>query len=304
MLPNDPGAGWIDPNPPDTTDPTAGRKLLIAGAALTGVVLLALVGVVIAKHVGVFGAADDGEGPVVVLAGANTVGADPFMPSTVVAPIEIADTVAGDIGSFTAQLPPSASRGARLVPGGQPGLYGIVGEAAVCDIPGVANNLDAYPDRSAAWAQAIGIAARKIPYYLNTLTPVALIADTWVTASTFADGRAVPVQTVLQAGSAVLIDQAGVPRLQCATGNPLGPPANIDLESLDVQGNSWPDFAPRNVIAVAYAAAAQSAVDEFIVRDLGSGETGGFPAGGKINLDPDPEGWAPDPVAMNVPPGG
>lgn len=298
----DPGTGWIDPNPPDTTDPGTGRKLLLAGIALSGVVLLALVGVVVAKHAGVFGGDTDDDGPAVVLAGANVIGTDPFMPSTVVAPIEITDTVAGDIASYTSQLPPSSTRGARLVPGAQPGLYGTVGEIPVCDVPGVANNLDAYPDRSAVWAQAIGIALEKIPYYLNTLTPVALIADTWVTASSFTDGRAEPAQTVLQAGSAVLIDQAGVPRVQCATGNPLGPPANADLQTLSVLGEDWPDFNLRNVVAVAYAATEQPIADEFTLRDLSGGDTVVVSAGGRINLGADPAGWAPDPVAMNVPP--
>lgn len=304
MSPNDSGTGWIDPNPPDTTDPGAGRMLTIAAVALTGVVLCALVGVVVAKHAGVFG--DDGPArgrPSVVLAAANTGGTDPFMPSVVVAPIEIADAVAGDITSFTAQLPSSAGRGARLVPGTQAGLYGSVGKTAVCDVPAVANYLDAHSEKSTAWAKAIGIAPQKIPYYLNTLTPVALIADTWVTSSTFTDFHAVPAQTVLQAGNAVLIDQVGVPRVHCATGDPLAPPANVDLGDLDPRGKAWPAYAPQNVIAIAYAGGQMAEpVTEFTLRDLSSGETDSHPAGGGINLGADPEGWTPDPVAMNVPP--
>lgn len=304
MSPNDPGTGWVDPNPSDTTDAGAARILAITAVALTGVVLLALVGVVMAKHAGVFGNDDEHrDRPSVVLSAANAEGENPFMPSVVVAPIEIADNVAGDIASFTAQLPLSAARGARLVVGTQPGLYGSVGKAALCDVPGVANYLDAQPEKSTAWAQAIGIAPQKIPYYLNTLTPVALIGDTWVTSSDFTDGRMVPTQTVLQAGNAVLIDQAGVPRVHCATGDPLGPPANIDLADLDVHGKRWPEFDTRNVVAVAYAGGeATKPVTEFTLRDLSSGETGTHPAGGNISLGADPSGWVPDPVAMNVPP--
>lgn len=295
--------GWVDPNPPDTTDPRAARTLIIAGVALAGVVLMALVGVVVAKHAGLLGGPGDGDSPSVVLAGANTERSDSFMPSVVVTPIEIADTVAGDIASFTSQLPFSASRGVRLVPGTQPGLYGIVGKTVVCDVPAVANYLDAHPERSAAWAQAIGISPQKVPYYLNTLTPVALTADIWVTSWNFTDGHAVPAQMVLQAGNAVLIDQVGVPRVHCATGNPLAPPANIDLGTLTLQGAQWQEFKPQNVIAVAYSGGgATQPVTEFSLRDLSTGETDTRPAGGTIDLGTDPAGWIPDPVAMNVPP--
>ncbi len=306
MSSNDAGAGWVDPNPPDITDPVAGRALTIAATALTGLVLLTLIAVVIAKHAGVFGVDDDGDGPRVELEAANVAGADPFMPSVVVAPIDIADSVAGDVDSFTSQLPASAGRGARLVPGTQQGLYGTVGKTAVCDVPEVANYLDVHPERSRSWARAISIAPQKIPYYLNTLTPVALIADTWVTSSAFVDGRAVPAQAVLQAGTAVLIDQAGVPRVHCATGDPLAPPANMNFADLDVQGKRWPKFLPQNVIAVAYASGgtAQSAVAEFALRDLSSGEVETRAAGGTISIGADPTGWTPDPVAMNVPPSG
>lgn len=304
MSPNDPVTGWVDPNPPDVTDQRADRVLVIAGIVLTVVVLLALVGVVVAKHAGVFGGGDRDRQPVVLIA-ANSTGDDRYMPSVVVAPIEIADTVAGDITSFTAQLPFSAGRGARLVSGTQAGLYGAFGPTAVCDVPAAANYLDAHPDRAVSWATAIGFAAEKIPYYLNTLTPVALTADTWVTATILVDGGPERVQTVLQAGNAVLIDQAGVPRMHCATGDPLIPPANIDLRALDVRGKAWPDFAVENVVAVAYAAgAARPVVTEFILRDLSSGEVGPHPAGGTINLGADPAGWVPDPVAMNIPPKG
>lgn len=305
MSPNDPAVGWVDPNPPDATNPGADRVLIMAGIGLTIVVLVALVGVVVAKRAGVFGSGAPDRPPVVLIA-ANAAGDDRFMPSVVVSPIEITDTVAGDIESFTAQLPPSAGRGVRLVPGTQPGLYGGFGPTAVCDVPAVANYLDAYPDRSVPWATAIGIAAEKIPYYLNTLTPVALAADTWVTATRLVDGRPGAMQAVLQAGNAVLVDQAGVPRMHCATGNPLTPPANVDLRTLDVRGKTWPEYATENVIAVAYAAgdASEQVVTEFTVRDLSNGETARYPVGGTINLGADPAGWAPDPVAMNVPPKG
>lgn len=274
----------------------------MSAVALTFVVLLALVGVVLAKRAGLFGG--DADGPQVGLIAANVVGEHPFMPSAVVSPVEVADTVAGDIASFRAQLPRSADRGARLVQGTQAGLYGGTEQVSVCDVPAVANYLDAHPERSAPWAQAIGIAAQKIPYYLNTLTPVVLTVDTWVTSFFFVEGRAESAQAVLQAGNAVLIDQVGVPRVLCATGAPLTPPANVNLSTLTIEGEAWPDFAPQNVVAVAYAGrgANHSVLSEFKLRDLTTGEAVTRLAGGTIAIGPDPSGWTPDPPAMNVPP--
>jgi hypothetical protein len=57
-----------------------------------------------------------------------------------------------------------------------------------------------------------------IPHYLNTLTSVTLTVDTWVTAHDFSGGRERPFQSVLQAGTAVMIDQAGVLRMHCESG--------------------------------------------------------------------------------------
>lgn len=301
MSPSSPPPGWIDPNQPEAANPGTERVLVLAAVGLTVLVLLTMVGVVLVKRGGLF---DDhtGERHVSLIA-ANVETEDPFTPSVVGSPIEIADTVTTDITSFIAQLPVSAGRGARLVPGTQQGLFGGSGETPVCDVPTVANYLDANPDRSAQWAEALRVPPEKIPYYLNTLTPVALIADTWVTMYTLTDGRAVPVQTVLQAGNAVLVDQVGVPRMHCASGDPLAPPANVNLHDSAVGGDAWQGFDLQNVVAIAYSAAgsSRSVVTEFVVRDVSSGEPVSRKTGGTIAITSDPTGWAPDPVAMNVP---
>ncbi|QYL21763.1 DUF6777 domain-containing protein [Mycolicibacterium diernhoferi] len=277
--------------------------LVLAGAALTFVVLCALIGVVLAKRTGLLGSADPDRPPVALIA-ANDVGDAPFMPSVVVAPIEIAGTVASDMASFTAQLPRSAGRGARLVAGTQRGLYGSVGDAAVCDVPAIANFLDAYPDRSASWARAIGIEQQKVPYYLNTLTPVVLNSDTWVTLSLFSGGHTESVQAVLEAGNALLVDEIGVPRVHCASGNPLLPPANIDLSSMEPTGDKWPHFSPNEVLAVAYTGPGPSApaVSVFELRDVRTGDVIERIPGRTIAIGEDPAGWVPNLAAMNVPP--
>src|SRR4051794_41934788 len=58
----------------------------------------------------------------------------------------------------------------------------------------------------------------------RTLTSVTLRSDTAVTNHGFRNDRASPFESVLQAGTAVLANEYGVPRGRCACGNPPKPP--------------------------------------------------------------------------------
>jgi hypothetical protein len=84
---------------------------------------------------------------------------------------------------------------------------------------------------------------------VKTLTPVLLRSDTRVTNHGYAGGRATPHQSVLQAGTAVLVDSFGVPRVRCACGNPLAPPA--PTSSPVYTGTRWPGFSETTVIVIA-----------------------------------------------------
>ncbi len=69
----------------------------------------------------------------------------------------------------------------------------------------------------------IGAVAR----YIRKLKPVTLTRDTRVTNHSFVDGRAVGFQAILQAGTAVLVDENGEPVARCRCGNPLLEPVFI-----------------------------------------------------------------------------
>lgn len=295
MSPND--ANWIDPNPPAPVDPRSSRIVVLSGAALTAVVLVALVVVVFAAHRGVFD--DGGDRPHAELVAVNAADKDPFMPSVVTMPTQVSSSAASQVSNLMAQLPTS-SRGVRLVAGTQPGLYGALPQGAACDVPAVANQLDAQPAKGRLWSQVLGIDVNMVPYYLNSLTPVTLNADTWVTTHSYTDGRASAIQAVLQAGSAVLIDRAGVPRVHCASGAPLLPPANASLATMSLDGKRWLGFDVQNVVAIGYGVANSRAIDEFNLLDLATGDTVAQKAGGLIALNSSVP--LPDPVAMNVPP--
>jgi hypothetical protein len=96
------------------------------------------------------------------------------------------------------------------------------------------------------------------------LTPVLLRADTRVTNHGYRDGVATPRQSVLQAGTAVLVDGFGVPRVRCSCGNPLTEPiplsSSLDAAASDgrmvLVGEPWTGWDPAVVLVV-------NAVDEF-----------------------------------------
>lgn len=293
-----PQSGWADPNPPDPRNPRTTIILAVSGALLTALVVAALIGVVL------FTAGDDQDGTAgeAALIAANTPTVDAFTRSILVAPVTISDQTAARTAELLEQIPVRADRGVRVVSGRQPGLYGATGQMSPCDAVTLANDLDADPATGRIWGLALGITPQQIPHYLNTLTAVVLLSDTWVTTHTPADGVPDPKQAVLQAGSAVLIDPLGVPRVRCASGSPLAPPDNDTLAHYRLDGEQWPAFSLQTVVAVKYAATDNSgAAAEFTLTDVDTGRQIVQPAGGVIDL-----GGAsvplPDPAVMNIPP--
>jgi hypothetical protein len=180
----------------------------------------------------------------------------------------------GDADSGDADSGAGAPDGAAGSPvaGDRPGLYGGSG-AEVCDAAGMVAYLAEHPDRAAAFADVEGIPADGIDEHLAALTPVVLRFDTAVTNHGFADGRARPFQSVLQAGTAVLVDESGVPQVRCICGNPLEPPA--ERPDPDLRGDPWPGSSPDQVVVVERSAAR---VAEFVLVDDASGVVEARPA--------------------------
>src|SRR3954454_20088150 len=118
---------------------------------------------------------------------------------------------------------PPKTLGDGTVSGASPGLYGGKG-ANPCNAEAIASFLETNPAHAAAWAGAEGIPIDQIRAYLGSLTSVTLRSDTAVTNHGFRNDRASPFESVLQAGTAVLANEYGVPRVRCACGNPLKPP--------------------------------------------------------------------------------
>ncbi|MEU9177456.1 DUF6777 domain-containing protein [Streptomyces sp. NPDC048550] len=149
------------------------------------------------------------------------------------------------------------------VSGAVPGLYGGTKATASCDVEKQIRVLTAQPAKNSAFASALGIQPATVPGYLRSLTPVQLGMDTRVTNHGYRDGKATGYQAVLQAGTAVLVDARGVPRVRCACGNPLGSPVALKGNPKR-SGQPWSSYQPKNVVAVVPSV---TVVQKFVIYD-------------------------------------
>jgi hypothetical protein len=186
----------------------------------------------------------------VILAPANSTGKHPFTPS-----VANSFTV-GSATTTTVNASPTTQAGAPppLVPGGLVGLYGGTMNLSSCDTQQMITYLQQNPSLGQAWAAVEGIPYSSLASYIGSLTPVILRADTQVTNHGYANGVAIPEQSVLQAGTAVLVDPYGVPRARCYCGNPLTPP-QLSSTPATYSGQQWSTFSAPAVVDVVPAPA-------------------------------------------------
>ncbi|MFJ5708649.1 DUF6777 domain-containing protein [Streptomyces sp. NPDC093105] len=238
-------------------------------AATLGAAALLLAGCSSADTGGAAGRAALGAAHEVHLQPVAAQGPDPFTAST-----------ARGAGLRALQEPdpaaqPVSAPGIREVTGSTPGLYGGTRAEASCDIEQQVAYLAAEPAKLTAFAEAAGIPEGGVADWLRDLTPVLLRADTRVTNHGFRDGRAAPFQSVLQAGTAVLVDPYGAPRVRCACGNPLRTP--VSVSGAVHHGDPWTGFDPDRVIIVKPTTAVVTSLvivnvadDSWIERKAGS----------------------------------
>ncbi|MFM2438933.1 MAG: hypothetical protein RLZ55_1758, partial [Actinomycetota bacterium] len=151
------------------------------------------------------------------------------------------------VGSDRAVTPVKV-QGVQSAPAETVGLFGGTMNNATCDKSQLVSFLQANPEKAAAWAQALGIPVAQIPAFVAPLTPVLLRSDTTVTNHGFVNGTLTTVTSVLQAGTAVLVNQYGQPVVKCYCGNPLGPPP--PLKQVRYTGPTWPDFQPGSLTII------------------------------------------------------
>ncbi len=190
-------------------------------------------------------------------------GDDPFTDSVSTSAGEAAGEVVVDEGS--------AVQGS--VNGSEPGLYGGTLNESMCDREQLVEFLGDNADKARAFADVLDIDVDEIPDYIADLTAVVLRGDTRVTNHGFADGEATAFQAVLQAGTAVLVDYQGIPRVKCYCGNPLTEP--IEVDSPRYGGDQWDDFDPDD-ITVTFV---DIDIDIFVITDVNTGDTFTRPRG-------------------------
>jgi hypothetical protein len=245
------------------------------------VLAILLVGALVAGAVLVFGGGEDDDE--IVLEPLNTMPEDDFAGNLDVEGENVGDVVGvafEDVEDPREDDVGDAGLSGQMAEGADPGLYGGSRDAQVCDVGQLVDFMqdEANADKAEAWAGVLGISVADIPTYLEGLTAVRLRFDTRVTNHGFRDGEATPFQSVLQAGTAVLVDDTGVPRVKCACGNPLAEP-----ESLDVSGDAalnledlaqnpdeaWEGFEPEQVVRVEPS---EESVEAITIVDFESGD--------------------------------
>ncbi|MCX3059023.1 DUF6777 domain-containing protein [Streptomyces beihaiensis] len=176
-------------------------------------------------------------------------GPDPFTDSTAASAASTPPVTRTPQPTATGDSPSATALGLHSISGATPGLYGGTHAVGSCDVEKQVRFLTADQAKAGAFARAAGVSRGDVPGYLRGLTPVVLRADTRVTNHGYHDGRATSFQSVLQAGTAVLVDNHGMPRVRCACGNPLKPPVAFKHPARP-QGTAWSGYEPTKVVVV------------------------------------------------------
>ncbi|GLZ47195.1 hypothetical protein Acsp06_33800 [Actinomycetospora sp. NBRC 106375] len=211
---------------PVQSPPRRTSRGLIAALVVLGMLVAAAAGMLVAREMS---APTD-----VALESVSTAGADPFMPS---------------VGTDAVDVRPVANTTGRHS-GTTPGLYGGSG-SNTCDREQLSRFLGEHPDRAAGWASVLGLqdsSTSSISRYVDGLTSVVLRSDTYVTNHGWVGGHVTSWASVLQAGTAVLVDRYGNPVTRCFCGNPLSAPQSFS--SVAYYGPRWYSFTSNSITVI------------------------------------------------------
>jgi hypothetical protein len=198
------------------------------------------------------------------------------------------------------------------LPGDRDGLYGGTVNNAEVDREKMITFFGANPpqansfveslnsDTTTFWSGGNHLSVADIPTYLHELTPAVLRLDTRITDHGFDGMHSTNLQSVFQAGNAVLVDAHGVPRVRGLNGNPLTAPIALRGEPKLVGGAPWPGYRPG---ALAEVLATTAAITNFVLVDVVTGQPFNRPAGTTgPNDTPHTQPIAPPQAATSAPP--
>ncbi|MYY04680.1 DUF6777 domain-containing protein [Streptomyces sp. ATexAB-D23] len=196
----------------------------------------------------------------VLLQAAADTGPSPFTGSSAAAPV----AAPGTHPDSRSPAPPGGGKPLTRT-GSTPGLYGGTRAVPSCDVETQIRMLAADPAREAAFARTVSVGPARVPAFLRALTPVLLRADTLVTGHGYRAGSVTAFRSVLQAGTAVMVDGRGLPRVRCACGNPLDPPGGAAAGAAAGKGERWAGFDPARTVVIEPAA---RPVTELVIVDV------------------------------------
>lgn len=208
---------------------------------------------------------------------------------------------------FTASVGTNATVTPMAATGSQPGntdaLYTANINTAPCDQAALIAQLQANPVAAAAWTEVAGVNAADLSGYFNGLTAFYLRTDTAVTNHDYLTGEVVSYPAVLQAGTAVMVNQFGQPVVKCNCGNPLLPPP-ANLTKTKFTGQSWPGLTPTSVVTITRSPVP---ITQFVVINMVTNTTFVRPVGttGAADVDPNAPATAapaPQPAPTAAPP--
>jgi hypothetical protein len=165
------------------------------------------------------------------------------------------------------------------LPGDRDGLYGGTDNNAGVDRDRMINFLGANPTQAGAFVDALNtdpalywsggrrLAVADIPTYLRELTPALLRLDTRITDHGFDGTHPTTLQSVFQAGTAVLVDAHGVPRARPFSGTPLTAPITL-TGAPKLVGTPWPEYHPG---ALAEVQPSTATITNFVLVDVITG---------------------------------
>ncbi|MEE6282484.1 DUF6777 domain-containing protein [Georgenia sp. MJ170] len=257
------------------------RPIVIALVVVVAVAGAALVGIRLLRPLEADPPAAAGDTTAVILESATAPGDDPFTDTITARELDdqapFVETLAARTVEVTQELAADPVTGALGIAGTLPGLYGGSSQLSICDPESLVAFLADEPAKASAWAGVLGIAPEAIPELVASLTPVLLTMDTLVTNHGFAAGAATPKQTVLQAGTAVMVDRLGVPAVRCECGNPLiATGLSTTVAGAETVGVGWDGLNLGRVVTVT---AADDDLTALTVIDLHTGELVEQPTG-------------------------
>jgi uncharacterized protein DUF6777 len=153
-------------------------------------------------------------------------------------------------------------------------------------------------DRALSWSGGSRVEIQQVPSYIRELTPRLLAEDLRVTNYQFTNGSALAVQSVLEKGTAVLVDAKGIARIRCACGNPLTPMTQLKMPPI-YRGTPWPNFRPQRVVLTQPGPRCGDAEYRG-----GDGRCHGPDQPGPFGIDkhPNPPRWWDEPIRPTEPP--